>query len=53
MANLDRQGNERCTGYRKEDFQECQACQLLETPAPQCSRCGGYGEYPKVQELPA
>ena len=46
--NLDRQGRKRCQGYRMEDFKSCEACGGSGGKAPDwCSKCGGYGEYPK------
>lgn len=49
--NLDRFGNERYAGYRKEDFVFCPVCvpsgsrtKSLPAPPSDCPSCGGYGE---------
>lgn len=44
--NLDRYGNLRCAGYRKEDFELCPRCSYRPEPRIECSLCGGYGEIP-------
>jgi hypothetical protein len=44
----DRLGNERCEGYKPEEFQACDApgCKDGKVNNKWCSTCGGYGEFP-------
>lgn len=44
--NLDHSGNERYDGYRREDYVLCDRCRPGDADVT-CSRCGGYGEFPK------
>lgn len=56
--NKDRFGNERCLGYKKEDYVLCEKCCPDGVPdekklSTKCKLCGGYGEYPKeCKDLP-
>jgi len=48
----DRQGNERCAGYRREDHIVCPECggkgrEPTNGSMAFCTHCGGYGEVPK------
>lgn len=53
MSNLDRSGNERCAGYRQEDFRLCPFLHGVALPPRDCPACGGYGEVPFPKMLPA
>jgi DnaJ-class molecular chaperone len=48
---IDRQGNRRCGGYNKKDYEVCPECNgsgRSKMIFKECPVCGGYGEIRKV-----